>query len=92
MLETTETLLQELAVGNQNRWARFYRDYAPLIERTLMKRGISHDDAEYPPRPPHDANLTNAEQTVYAAYIVEPGAKLVFTDNPDYPESLIERR
>ncbi len=57
-----------------------------------MKRGISHDDAEYPPRPPHDANLTNAEQTVYAAYIVEPGAKLVFTDNPDYPESLIERR
>lgn len=48
--------------------------------------------AEYPPRPPHDANLTNAEQTVYAAYIVEPGAKLVFTDNTDYPESLIERR
>ena len=51
-----------------------------------------HEDAEYPPRPPHDANLTNAEQTVYAAYIVEPGAKLVFTDNPDYPESLIDRR
>lgn len=48
--------------------------------------------AEYPPRPPHDANLTNAEQTVYAAYIVEPGAKLVFTDNTDYPESLIKRR
>lgn len=51
-----------------------------------------HERSEYPPRPPHDANLTNAEQTVYAAYIVEPGAKLVFTDNTDYPESLIERR
>lgn len=51
-----------------------------------------HEDAEYPPRPPHDANLANAEQTVYAAYIVEPGAKLVFSDNTDYPESLIERR
>lgn len=51
-----------------------------------------HEDAEYPPRPPHDANLADAEQTVYAAYIVEPGAKLVFSDNTDYPESLIERR
>ena len=51
-----------------------------------------HEDAEYPPRPPHDANLADAEQTVYAAYIVEPGAKLVFSDKTDYPESLIERR
>ena len=46
MLETTDTLLKGLAEGNQNRWARFYHDYAPLIERTLMKHGISHEDAE----------------------------------------------
>ena len=46
MLETTDTLLKGLAEGNQNRWARFYRDYAPLIERTLTNRGISHADAE----------------------------------------------
>ena len=46
MLETTDTLLKGLAEGDQNRWARFYRDYAPLIERTLTKHGISHEDAE----------------------------------------------
>lgn len=46
MLETTDTLLKGLAEGNQNRWARFYRDYAPLIERTLTKHGITHEDAE----------------------------------------------
>ena len=46
MLETTDTLLKGLAEGNENRWARFYRDYAPLIERTLTNRGISHADAE----------------------------------------------
>lgn len=51
-----------------------------------------NEDVEYPSRPPQNATLTNAEQTVYASYIVEPGAKLVFTDNPNYPESLIERR
>ena len=42
------------------------------------------------PLPPKDANVTNG--IYYASYIVEPGAELVFTDNPDYPESLIERR
>ena len=46
MLETTDTLLKGLAEGNESRWARFYRDYAPLIEQTLMKRGIPHADAE----------------------------------------------
>ena len=46
MLETTETLLKGLAANNQNRWARFYRDYAPLIENTLLKRGLSHHEAE----------------------------------------------
>lgn len=46
MLETTETLLKGLAAGDQNRWARFYRDYAPWIESLLLKRGLSHEDAE----------------------------------------------
>lgn len=42
-----------------------------------------------PQLPPFEANVTNMLK--YASYIVEPGAKLVFTDNPDYPDSLIER-
>ncbi|MBE6383567.1 MAG: sigma-70 family RNA polymerase sigma factor [Lentisphaerae bacterium] len=46
MLETTDTLLKGLAEGNENRWARFYHDYAPWIEKTLTNRGISHADAE----------------------------------------------
>ena len=46
MLETTETLLNGLAAGDQNRWARFYRDYAPWVENLLLKRGLSHEDAE----------------------------------------------
>jgi len=46
MLQTTETLLKGLASNDQNRWARFYRDYAPWIENTLVKRGLSHHDAE----------------------------------------------
>lgn len=46
MLETTETLLKGLIENNQNRWARFYRDYAPLIENMLLQRGLSHHDAE----------------------------------------------
>lgn len=60
--------------------------------------GFTHYDAslrqdvEYPVRPSKDANVTNRNDVVYAAYIVEPGAKLVFTDNQNYPESLIERR
>lgn len=46
MLETTETLLKGLAANDNNRWARFYRDYAPLIENTLLKRGLSRHEAE----------------------------------------------
>ena len=46
MLQTTETLLKGLAANDQNRWARFYRDYAPWIENLLLKRGLSHEDAE----------------------------------------------
>ena len=46
MLETTETLLKGLAANDQSRWARFYRDYAPWIEATIVKRGLSHQDAE----------------------------------------------
>lgn len=46
MLETTDTLLKGLAANDQNRWACFYRDYAPWIESHLCKRGLSPQDAE----------------------------------------------
>ena len=38
MLTTTETLLKGLAAGNESRWARFYRDYAPFLENALLKK------------------------------------------------------
>jgi len=47
---------------------------------------------QYAVRPSQSASTTNYHDMVYASYIVEPGAKLVFTDNPHYPESLIERK
>lgn len=47
---------------------------------------------QYAVRPSQSASTTNYHERVYASYIVEPGAKLVFTDNPNYPESLIDRR
>ena len=37
--------------------------------------------------PPPDSSLTNA--IGYAAYVIEPGADLIFTDNAKYPPSLI---
>ena len=48
MLTTTETLLKGLAAGNESRWARFYRDYAPFLENALLKKhpSLSHADAE----------------------------------------------
>ena len=48
MLTTTETLLKGLAAGNESRWARFYRDYAPFLEGIVLNKypSISHADAE----------------------------------------------
>ena len=47
MLKTTETLLAGLAANDETRWARFYRDYAPWIENTLLKNTpLSHSDVE----------------------------------------------
>ena len=48
MLTTTETLLKGLAAGNESRWARFYRDYAPFLEGVVLKKypSMSHADAE----------------------------------------------
>ena len=47
MLTTTETLLKGLAAGNESRWARFYRDYAPFLENFIIgKYPLSHADAE----------------------------------------------
>ena len=70
--------------------------YWPVIRQTQvhLKPGVKLvTSGRYPratpPFPPKEATATNMLN--YAAYIVEPGAKLVFTDNPDYPDSLIER-
>ena len=46
----------------------------------------------YAVRPSRNASTTNRDDTVYATYIVEPGAKLVFTDNPNYPAALITQK
>lgn len=47
MLTTTETLLEGLAAGNETRWARFYRDYAPFLEDFISRKfTLSHEDAE----------------------------------------------
>lgn len=47
MLITTETLLKGLAEGNEGRWARFYRDYAPFLEDFIVNKfHLSHADAE----------------------------------------------
>ena len=73
-----------------------YHDFGrPVIKTSIGKNGCPRETIEvelYDARPNRNVNTTNENDLVYAAYIVEPGAKLVFTDNPDYPESLIERR
>ena len=47
MLPTTETLLNGLIAGDESRWARLYRDYAPWIENHLVRRlGLAHCDAD----------------------------------------------
>ena len=47
MLTTTETLLKGLAEGNEGRWARFYRDYAPFLEDFVSRKfPLAHEDAE----------------------------------------------
>ena len=47
MLTTTETLLRGLAEGNEGRWARFYRDYAPFLEGFVARKfPLAHEDAE----------------------------------------------
>ena len=47
MLTTTETLLKGLAEGNEGRWARFYRGYAPFLEDFVSRKfPLAHEDAE----------------------------------------------
>ena len=47
MLTTTETLLRGLAEGNEGRWVRFYRDYAPFLEDFVSRKfPLAHEDAE----------------------------------------------
>ena len=47
MITTTETLIEKLAAGDGARWARFYRDYAPHLEKYLNRKYPSlHDEIE----------------------------------------------
>ena len=71
--------------------------YWPEIRQTQvhLKPGVKLVTSGRYPRatpqfPPKEATATNMLK--YASYIVEQGATLVFTDNPNYPEVLIERR
>lgn len=57
---------------------------------TLVTSGEFSGIEPLPRRPPADASLTNL--TIYSSYIVEKGAELIFTDNKEYPTSLIDRR
>ena len=59
---------------------------------TLVTSGMYEPDGDLikSETPPACASFTNA--VGYAAYVVEPGAKLVFTENADYPRALIEMR
>ena len=79
MLTTTETLLKGLAEGNESRWARFYRDYAPFLENVVLNKCPFLAHAEW------------NNHIGYPTYVVEPGAWLVFTENDAYPPALIRR-
>ena len=59
---------------------------------TLRTSGIYEPDGDLvkSAKPPSNASFTNA--IGYAAYVVEPGARLVFTDNGSYPPALIQTR
>ena len=64
-----------------------YRDYYKRIVTDCKTRW-----EPYAVRPGQNASTTNYDDTVYASYIVEPGAKLVFTANPNYPVALITQK
>ena len=64
-----------------------YHDYYKRIVTDYKTRW-----EPYAVRPGQNASTTNRDDTVYATYIVEPGAKLVFTDNPNYPAALITQK
>ncbi len=56
---------------------------------TLITSGKYEIDAPYIPYEYPPPNSTPSNNVAYAAYVVEPNASLVFTDNPNYPSSLI---
>ena len=64
-----------------------YHDYYKRIVTDCKTRW-----EPYAVRPGQNASTTNYDDTVYASYIVEPGAKLVFTANPNYPVALITQK
>ena len=64
-----------------------YHDYYKRIVTDCKTRW-----EPYAVRPGQNASTTNYDDTVYASYIVEPEAKLVFTANPNYPVALITQK
>ena len=59
---------------------------------TLMTSGICEPDGKWrkTPLPPPDTQMNDTHYVGYAAYKIEPGGKLIFTDTDSYPQGLIE--
>lgn len=58
---------------------------------TLVTSGVRHYRKSVE-TPPPSAQKDDPAYFDYPAYLIEPGGKLVFTDNDTYPPGLIERR
>ena len=59
---------------------------------TLITSGICKPDGKWRKTvlPPHDAQINDTNYFGYAAYKIEPGGKLIFTDTDSYPQGMIE--
>jgi len=59
---------------------------------TLITSGICKPDGKWrkTPLPPPDAQINDTNYVGYAAYKIESGGKLIFTDTDSYPQGLIE--
>ena len=59
---------------------------------TLITSGICEPDGKWRKTalPPPDAKMDDTNYVGYAAYKIEPGGKLIFTDTDSYPQGLIE--
>ena len=59
---------------------------------TLITSGICKPDRKWrkTPLPPPNAQINDTNYVGYAAYKIEPGGKLIFTDTDSYPQGLID--